>query len=375
MTAVLKCQSAARGAKPAMLLLATFICAQGLPLAAAAEPKFGKSGDPIDITIGYQPYFTESWSALVLRGLKLDQKYLPRGSRVNYQVGLTGAGVLLEELQADRVQMAYLGLTPTVTGASQIGRPDLRIVAVVGESDDQCNQILVPLSAPVFDRADQAIAWLAGKRLSVARDTCADLFVSMLLKEHGIRPAQLYNQSIDVLATALRTGAIDAAATWEPVASQLVDAGVARRLLSRSSTSAHDASFLVVRAQLLEQRPDVVEAWLRAELEAQRFMADARNAATVVSMVQSQTTQYSAAVLREALYKSASASDTASALRVDFPFLLDAHAVAILDGAAAFLHDSGRLDSSALPKSSIAADAARKVMDSAGTRAGSRQVP
>jgi NitT/TauT family transport system substrate-binding protein len=176
MTSLFKCMSAARGAKPAILFFAAFLCAQGLPSAAATEPKFGKPGDPIDLTIGYQPYFTESWSSLVLRGLKLDQKYLPRGSHVNYQVGISGGGVLLEDLQAGRVQMAYLGLMPTVTGASQTERADLRIVAVAGESGDQCDQILVPLSVPVFDRADLAIAWLDGKRLSVTRDTCADLF-------------------------------------------------------------------------------------------------------------------------------------------------------------------------------------------------------
>jgi NitT/TauT family transport system substrate-binding protein len=340
---------------------------------AAADPTLGKPGDPIELTIGYQPYFTESWSGLVLRGLKLDQKYLPRGSRVNYQVGLTGAGVLLEDLRADRVQMAYLGLTPTVIGASQSERADLRIVAVAGESGDQCNQILVPLSAPVFDRADQAIAWLDGKRLSVARDTCADLFVSMLLKQHGLRPAQLYNQSIDVLATGLRTGAIDAAATWEPVASQLVTAGGARRLPLESAASARDASFLVVRAQLLEQRPDVVEAWLRAELEAQRFLADAGNAATVLSVVQNQTTQYSAATLREALYKTAPGVAALPALRVQFPFLLDVGAIAILERAAEFLHDAGRLDSSTLPKSAIAGDTARRVMALPASRVNSPQ--
>ena len=41
---------------------------------------FGEPGDPIQLVVGYQPYYTEAWSAVVVRGLGLHERYLPRGS-------------------------------------------------------------------------------------------------------------------------------------------------------------------------------------------------------------------------------------------------------------------------------------------------------
>ena len=36
--------------------------------AAAADIDFGKPGSPVELVIGYQPYYTESWSGIVMRG-------------------------------------------------------------------------------------------------------------------------------------------------------------------------------------------------------------------------------------------------------------------------------------------------------------------
>ena len=50
--------------------------------ATAAEIDFGEVGDPINLVVGYQPYYTEAWSGVVMKGLKLYEKYLPEGSTV-----------------------------------------------------------------------------------------------------------------------------------------------------------------------------------------------------------------------------------------------------------------------------------------------------
>jgi len=44
--------------------------------------KFGKIGDPVILTIGYQPYGTIHWTASVNKQAQLLEKHLPKGSKV-----------------------------------------------------------------------------------------------------------------------------------------------------------------------------------------------------------------------------------------------------------------------------------------------------
>src|SRR4029077_8553892 len=43
---------------------------------------YGKPGSPIELVVGYQPYYTESWSGAIMRSKKFYEKYLPQGSKV-----------------------------------------------------------------------------------------------------------------------------------------------------------------------------------------------------------------------------------------------------------------------------------------------------
>ena len=38
------------------------------PLTASAGVDFGKRGEAVDLVIGYQPYYTESWTGVVNNG-------------------------------------------------------------------------------------------------------------------------------------------------------------------------------------------------------------------------------------------------------------------------------------------------------------------
>lgn len=56
-----------------------------------------------------------------------------------------------------------------------------------------------------------------------------------------------------------------------------------------------------MRGDLIDQRPDVVKAWLNAELDAQLFMADPANTMAVVKMAGAQTTGFDDYVLWKAM--------------------------------------------------------------------------
>ena len=78
--------------------------------------------------------------------------------------------------------------------------------------------------------------------------------------------------------------------------------GLARRVASGSNVNEGDGGFLAMRADLIKQRPDVVKAWMNAELDAQLFLADEKNAGEVIKMAKEQTTGFSDRALWYSLY-------------------------------------------------------------------------
>ncbi len=111
---------------------------------------------------------------------------------------------------------------------------------------------------------------------------------------------------------------------WEPTASRLVQEGLARRVASGASVSENDGGFLAMRADLIKARPDVVKAWLNAELDAQLFLADPKNAAEVIRMAKEQTTGFSERALWYSLYGTYPQGSGGSAVRNQLHFTLHA---------------------------------------------------
>ena len=113
----------ARLALAALLILG----ATGCGATGSTSSGLGDKGKPVTLTVGYQPYYSESWSGLVLREKKFYEKYLPKGSKVNFQVGLQGS-VLVSQLLAGKQDIGYMGDMPAIVGTSKRSTRDLRIV-------------------------------------------------------------------------------------------------------------------------------------------------------------------------------------------------------------------------------------------------------
>jgi len=73
-----------------------------VPMAAQAEVDFGKPGEKVDLVIGYQPYYTESWSGVVNNGKQFWKKYLPEGSTAEFQIGLQGSSAAEVTASSDK---------------------------------------------------------------------------------------------------------------------------------------------------------------------------------------------------------------------------------------------------------------------------------
>lgn len=305
--------------------------------AQSADLDYGKPGEPVKLVVGYQPYYTESWSGLVMRSKKFYEKYLPKGSTVEFQIGLQGA-IIVNNMLAGKQHIGYMGDMPAIVSTTKTETADIRLVGTLGLGFDQCNIFLARTDAPKFADANAAIKWLDGKTVAVPKGSCTDRFAQATFQKAGVKPKEYLNQNIEVITSNFRAGKIDSAVIWEPTASRLVQEGLARRIATGANNNERDGGFLAMRADLIKSRPDVVKGWLNAELDAQLFLADEKNAAEIIKIAKEQTTGFTDRVLFYSLYGTYGKDTGGTDTRINLHYTFTPEALELITKATAFLH-------------------------------------
>jgi NitT/TauT family transport system substrate-binding protein len=329
--------------------------------ATAAELDYGKPGDPVHLVVGYQPYFSESWSGVVLAGKELWKKYLPPGSTVDFSIGLQGSAIV-NAMLAGKQSIGYLGDMPAIVATTKREVADIRLVAAIGLSHDQCNIFFVRNDAPQFASGQAAVDWLNGKNIATPNGSCADRFARAVFDKTHVAPANYLNQSLEVIASGFRAGKIDAAVIWEPTASRIVAEGLARRVATGNDFDEPDGAFLDIRADLIQKRPDIVKGWLQAELDAQLFIADPKNADEVARLIKAQTTGFTEEQLKRALVGPYARSVGGSPQRLTLPFSFTPAALDLIKKDTAFLYAIKSISKSQLYDDAILTDLAEAVL-------------
>jgi NitT/TauT family transport system substrate-binding protein len=271
-----------------------------------------------------------------MRNKKFYEKYLPQGSKVDFQVGLQGA-IIVNGMLAGKVDLGYVGDMPGIVSTSHADVRDIRIVSVLGLGFDQCNAFLVRTDAPQFQSSDEAIKWLNGKTVAVPKGSCTDRFAQAVFKRFKIAPSEYLNQSIEVITSGFRAKKLDAAVMWEPTTSRLVLDKLARKVATGASVNENDGGFMVMPKALIEQRPDVVNAWLEAELDSQLYFADPNNAMSVSAMALEQTTGFPQKTLWYSAYGSYPAAEGGTTSRIVLTYGFTPEAKDLIAKAAKFL--------------------------------------
>ncbi|MCL2450115.1 MAG: ABC transporter substrate-binding protein [Polyangiaceae bacterium] len=329
---------------------------------------YGKVGEPIHLSVGYQPYYSEAWSGVVMSGLALWKKHLPEGSTVEFNMGLQGA-IIVNAMLAGKEQIGYLGDMPAIVGATKRDVGDLRILANIGLSHDQCNVFLTRNDAPPFENAAAAVNWMVGKVVATPKGSCSDRFASAVFRKQNVTPKEYLNQSIELITSGFRVKKIDAAVVWEPVASRIVAEGLARRVGSGNDFHENDGAFIDVRADLLAARPDVVKGWLEAELEAEQFLADPKNSHEVAKMARAQTTGIDEQPLFQALFGSYPEGVGGSPTRLVLPFAFTPESLELLKRSTSFLFDVKSIAVPALPPDAILTQYTDEILEAKGLTA------
>ncbi|MGD9867938.1 MAG: ABC transporter substrate-binding protein [Hyphomicrobiales bacterium] len=326
---------------------------------------FGKPGEPVHLVVGHPCCYTEVWSVMVLRGKELWKKYLPEGSTVEYQTGLQGS-TIVNSMLAGKQHIGYIGDLPAIIASTKTQVADVRLLAVAGVAYDQCNVLLARTDAPEFKSPEEAAKWLSGKQMAVPKGACSDMFSREVFKRAGVEPSAYLNQNVEVITSGFRAGKLDSAAIWEPVASRLVLEGLARRITSGVDYGLKDSGYVIMRGELVEQRPDVVKGWLKAELEAQRYMTDPKNAKEIIDLVKTQTTGFPEKSLWMALYNKFPKSQGGTDPRMELPFVFTPEVMGLLGKGAAFLHEIKAIPEPRLRDKAVMPAFAEEVLKEAG---------
>ena len=333
--------------------------------ATAAEIDWGNEGDPVDLVVGYQPYYTQAWSGLVMNGLKLYEKYLPEGSTVKFEIGLQGS-IIVNAMLAGKQHIGYMGDMPAIVATTKENVADIRIVASAGLGSDQCNNLLVRPDAPEFGSATDAIKWMDGKVVAVPKGACTDRFALAVFEKEGIEPSSYLNQNIEVITSGLRAGKLDAAAIWEPTASRLVEEGLARKVASGASVGENDGAFIDMRGDLITQRPDIVKAWLNAELDAQLYMADPANTMAIVDMAEEQTTGFDKHTMWKAMVGTTPKDQGGTPVRNELAFAITPDVQGLIDKATVFLHSIKTIRVDTLREEAVMTEFTRDILAERG---------
>lgn len=160
-----------------------------------------------------------------------------------------------------------------------------------------------------------------------------------MFKRLDIKPKDYLNQNIEVITSGFRAKKIDAAVIWEPTASRLVQENLARKVATGASVDELDGGFMVMPQALIKQRPDIVKAWLEAELDAVLYFADSKNAMDIAKMAKTQTTGFQEKALWHSAFGTTAKEEGGTDTRISLAYGFTPEAMNLIQKASKFLVD------------------------------------
>jgi NitT/TauT family transport system substrate-binding protein len=216
---------------------------------------------------------------LLIRELHLLEKYLPHDGRykgVKYDIewkNFTSGAPLTNEMVAGKLDIGSMADFPgSFNGAAhaKAGKKSIFITVLSGSTLGSGNGIVVPKNSPV-----QSLAELKGKTISVPFASTAHGMLLRAVKAQGWDPDKDVNittQAPEVAGSALQGGKVDAHADFVPFAELFPHRGFARKIYDGSQAQAPTLHGSLVDAAYAKKYPEVVVAYLRAAIEADRLI-------------------------------------------------------------------------------------------------------
>lgn len=341
--------------------LAVFGMMAGLLAGSARAEKF---------VVGFQPYDTISYQAIINAELGLWKKYTPEGTEIEFHPAVQGT-VIATHMLANRAQIGYMSVMPAVTLCVR-AKGKVKMVSSTDMSEGtRCSLILVRKDAPNFADNEALARWLDGKVIAAPKGSASDQYMRRFFETYNVKPAEYLNQTIEVISKNFREGKLDAASLWEPMLSLLaseVGEGVGKIAADGSACNNKDLGILTMRSDFIEKYPDVAAGYLRSDLEAQLFMLDPANWEQVINMVSGYATGIPKRVLWYSVYGKVPAHSP-NPVREWMNFYFGDREKENIAEVTDFLYKEGVINVDALPEGTVDDSLAREVFQKSGHQA------
>ncbi|RZT04155.1 NitT/TauT family transport system substrate-binding protein [Duganella sp. CF402] len=217
---------------------------------------------------------------LLIRELKLLEKYLPHDGKykdVQYDIqwkNFTSGAPLTNEMVAGKLDLGSMADFPgSFNGAAfaKAGKKSLFITVLSGSVQGSGNGIVVPKASPV-----QSLSELKGKTISVPFASTAHGMLLRAIKAQGWeldKDITVVTQAPEVAGSALQANKIEAHADFVPFAELFPHRGFARKIFDGSQAQAPTLHGSLVDSDYAKKYPEIVTAFLRAAIEADRIIA------------------------------------------------------------------------------------------------------
>ena len=254
---------------------------QGLALGAllavtAAAPAQAKT---IKVAIGHQSMCTDTYTAgIVVKELKLLEKHLPKTGKykdVDYDISwadYSSGGPITNQMMANKLNIGVMGDYPLIVNGAKFQATDsLRTYYVAGTGYNlkgSGNAIVVPVKSDLYKISD-----LEGKEVSTPVGSAAWGMLLKAAQDNNIK-FQLKNQSPAVGAANIAAGKIDAHSDFCPWSEIMEFRGTGRKIYDGSEAGVPYLHGVVVRKDLADDYPEVVQAFIKAVYDAGKWIEE-----------------------------------------------------------------------------------------------------
>ncbi|WP_456637003.1 ABC transporter substrate-binding protein [Bradyrhizobium sp. USDA 10063] len=248
---------------------------------AAIGLAVGSHAETIRVAVGTQDTTINcATGGLLIRELKLLEKFLPHDGKykdATYDIqwkNFTSGAPLTNEMVAGKLDFGAMADFPgSLNGVAfqKAGRRSLFISVLSGSTKGSGNGIVVPLNSPV-----QSIDDLKGRTISVPFASTSHGMLLRAIERKGWNPetdVNIITQAPEVAGPALQANKIEAHADFVPFAELFPWRGFARKIFDGSQANTPTFHGALVDADYAKKYPEIVIAYLRAALEADRLIA------------------------------------------------------------------------------------------------------
>ncbi|WP_280382028.1 ABC transporter substrate-binding protein [Nocardia wallacei] len=250
-------------------------------IAAGCSLEQAAAGDTVTVVVGYQSKTINTVTAGTLLKAKgfLEQRLSTltasggRKYRVEWQDYDTGAPITAQ-MVAEKIDIGSMGDYPLLINGSrtQAGeRSRTELVSVTGyHPRGALNMIVVDRDSPV-----QSLRELSGRKVSSSVGSASDGLLRQALDRVGIDPqsgVEVLNQQPQIGASALESGQVQALSQFVAWPGLLVFQDKAKLLFDGAELNVPTFHGVVARRDYTRQHPEVLDAFLRAQLDATDFV-------------------------------------------------------------------------------------------------------